>query len=229
MQGFPQPFACKPKDWGCANIGAHKDMEVSVTKMKMDDDSTSYKIWPFQSAEVSVNGDRNNGGINLIGSPELIELIHEATEENGLRELLLSMNAPNRAFMTLGCLTGETNGAYYSYVEFTPRDQKLTRNEDLITGIHRLWLEWTNKACAAHLGLVAELLGSNALGDLPFRPLVDYPGESLDCHKSSFYVSAAYAALTPRLGDLFSRHSAHPFLHVALESFGVEFGPFWAA
>lgn len=157
MQGFPQPFACKPKDWGCANIGAHKDMEVSVTKMKMDDDSTSYKIWPFQSAEVSVNGDRNNGGINLIGSPELIELIHEATEENGLRELLLSMNAPNRAFMTLGCLTGETNGAYYSYVEFTPRDQKLTRNEDLITGIHRLWLEWTNKACAAHLGLVDAL------------------------------------------------------------------------
>lgn len=128
-----------------------------MSEMKMTDDSTSYKIWPFQSAEVSVNGDRNNGGINLVGSPELIELIHEATEENGLRQLLLSMNAPDRAFMTLGCLTGDIDGTYYSYVEFTPRDQKLARNEELITGIHRLWLEWSAKNCAAYPGLTDAL------------------------------------------------------------------------
>ncbi|KTB67030.1 MULTISPECIES: hypothetical protein [Pseudomonas] len=128
-----------------------------MSEMKVNDDSTSYKIWPFQSAEVSVNGDRNNGGINLVGSPELIELIHEATEENGLRQLLLSMNAPGRAFMTLGCLTGEADSAYFSYVEFTPRDQNLARNEHLITGIHRLWLEWSNENCTAYPGLVDAL------------------------------------------------------------------------
>lgn len=128
-----------------------------MTAMKMDDDSTTYKIWPFKSADVSINGDRNNGGINLIDSPELIDVIHEATEANGLRPLLVSMNGPNRAFMTLGCLTGETDEAYYSYVEFTPRNQKFAQNEDLIKGIHRLWLEWSNKNCAAHPGLVVAL------------------------------------------------------------------------
>lgn len=128
-----------------------------MSKMKMTDDSTSYKIWPFQSAEVSINGDRNNGGINLVGSPELIELIHEATEENGLRQLLLSMNAPDRAFMTLGCLIGETDAAYYSYVEFTPRDQTFARREDLITGLHQLWLDWSTTNCAAHPGLADAL------------------------------------------------------------------------
>ena len=128
-----------------------------MSEMKMTDDSTSYKIWPFQSAEVSINGDRNNGGINLVGSPELIELIHEATEENGLRQLLLSMNAPERAFMTLGCLTGDTDAAYYSYVEFTPRDQTLARREDLITGLHQLWLDWSTTNCAAYPGLADAL------------------------------------------------------------------------
>ncbi|WP_146050144.1 hypothetical protein [Pseudomonas syringae] len=128
-----------------------------MSEMTMTDDSTGYKIWPFQSVEVSVNGDRNNGGINLVGSPELIELIHEATEENGLRQLLLSMNAPGRAFMTLGCLTGEADASYYSYVEFTPRNQNLARSEHLITGIHRLWLEWSNKNCADHPGLADAL------------------------------------------------------------------------
>ena len=128
-----------------------------MSEMKMTEDSTSYKIWPFQSAAVSVNGDRNNGGINLLESPELIELIHEATEENGLRQLLLSMNAPGRAFMTLGCLIGNTDAAFYSYVEFTPRDQTLARREELITGIHRLWVEWSTTNCADYPGFADAL------------------------------------------------------------------------
>lgn len=127
------------------------------TDMKKIDDSTSYKVWPFQSADVSVNGDRNNGGIDLIENPELIDVIHEATAENGLKELLISMNAPNRAFMTLGCLTGEVDGAYYSYVEFTPRDHLFAQNEELIKGIYRLWLEWSNEHCSAHPGLADAL------------------------------------------------------------------------
>lgn len=126
-------------------------------EMNKVDDSTSYKTWPFQSADISVNGDRNNGGINLIENPELIDVIHEATAENGLRELLISMNAPNRVFMTLGCLTGDVDGAYYSYVEFTPRNQKLAQNEEAIKGIYRLWLEWSNENCSAYPGLADAL------------------------------------------------------------------------
>ncbi|WP_146036409.1 hypothetical protein [Pseudomonas protegens] len=126
-------------------------------EIKKIDDPTGYKIWPFKSADVSVNGDRNNGGINLIENPELIEVIHEATAENGLRDLLVSMNAPDRAFMTLGCLTGEADGHYYSYVEFTPRDQKLAQNEGVIKGIHRLWMEWSSENCSAYPGLADAL------------------------------------------------------------------------
>lgn len=125
--------------------------------MKRVDDSTSYKTWPFQSADISINGDRNNGGINLIENPDLIELIHEATEENGLRPLLISMNAPNRAFMTLGCLTGEVDGTYYSYVEFTPRDQDLARNEDAVKSIYHFWLDWSNENCSTQPGLADAL------------------------------------------------------------------------
>lgn len=140
------------------------DLEVHVsssqaanTDMKKIDDSTSYKVWPFQAADVSVNGDRNNGGINLIENPELIDVIHEATAENGLRDLLISLNAPNQAFMTLGCLTGDVDGAYYSYVEFTPRDQRLAQNEEVVKDIYRLWLDWSNKNCSAHPGLADAL------------------------------------------------------------------------
>ncbi|WP_214510568.1 hypothetical protein [Pseudomonas brassicacearum] len=143
------------------------DLEVDVVvsqavkaEMKKDDDSTSYAIWPFRSAEISVNGDRNNGGIDLVANPELIDIIHEATEENGLRELLIAMNKPGRAFMTLGCIAGDVEGVYYTYVEFTPRDPVIARDEDLIKAIYPRWLEWNASNCAAYPGL-ADALRSN--------------------------------------------------------------------
>lgn len=144
---------------------------MEQSEMKKIEDSTSYKVWPFQSAEVSINGDRNNGGINLLENPHLIDVIHEATEENGLRSLLISMNAPNRAFMTLGCLTGVVDGDYYSYVEFTLRDQELARNEEAIKDVYRSWLDWSNENCKVHPGL-ADALHKNLVWeyrDFSFR------------------------------------------------------------
>jgi hypothetical protein len=134
------------------------DLEVNVTAKKIpsikndDDDTSGYKLWPFKSAEISVNGDRNNGGIDLVENPELIDKIHEATTENGLRDLLVSMNAPGRAFMTLGCLTG-VDGAYFSYVEFTPRDEVLSREVTAIKAIHQQWVLWVSENCSIHPGL----------------------------------------------------------------------------
>ncbi|SER55159.1 hypothetical protein [Pseudomonas soli] len=118
-----------------------------------NDSQESYQIWPFQPAEVSADGDRNNGGLDLVENPDLIDRVHEATEQNGLRQLLVAMNDPGKSFKTLGCLAGEADGLYYTYIEFTPRDQSLARNEKLIVGIHRAWQDWTDENCAQHPGL----------------------------------------------------------------------------
>jgi hypothetical protein len=121
--------------------------------MIREDDSSSYEIWPFKAVKVSPDGDRNNGGIDLVGNPERIDEIHEATEENGLRQLLIAMNAPGRAFMTLGCLAGQGEDAYHSYVEFTPRDGHYARNEIATQAVHTAWLKWISENCTDFPGL----------------------------------------------------------------------------
>lgn len=132
-----------------------KPLATSITK---DVDASSYAIWPFRTAEVSVNGDRNNGGIDLVANPELIDVIHEATEENGLRDLLIAMNKPNGSFMTLGCIAGDIEGVYHTYLEFTPRAPAVARDEASILVIYDQWLSWTNEHCSPHPGLGDALL-----------------------------------------------------------------------
>lgn len=131
---------------------------IRSPSIKKDADSTSYAIWPFRSEEVSVNGDKNNGGIDLIANPELIDAIHEATEENGLRDLFIAMNKPGKAFMTLGCIAGDMDGTYYTYVEFTPRDATVARDEASIKDIYNQWAVWTSENCSEHPGLADALL-----------------------------------------------------------------------
>lgn len=118
--------------------------------MAKDTDQSSYSIWPFRAEELSANGDRNNGGIDLTESPEKIDLIHEATEENGLRQLLIFMNAPSQPFMTLGCLAQQASEGYFSYIELTPRDATSARDEQFITGVHDRWLRWLSGEFPAH-------------------------------------------------------------------------------
>lgn len=75
--------------------------------MKEDINSAAFKGWPFSAEERREDGEINNGAINLVLYPEKIDLIHEATEKNGLRQLLLYLNRDDGAFITLGCSYGQ--------------------------------------------------------------------------------------------------------------------------
>lgn len=62
--------------------------------------------------------------------------------------------------MTLGRIAGDVDGVYYTYVEFTPRDPAIARDEDAIKAIYSQWLDWNASNCAAYPGL-ADALRSN--------------------------------------------------------------------
>lgn len=104
--------------------------------MKQDNDSNHFKRWPY-IPELRDDGDHNNGGIDLITHPDRVSLIHEATEDNGLRPLLVELNKPGGRFMSLGCASG-LDGSYDSYVEFTLRDHSLAINQDELESIYSM-------------------------------------------------------------------------------------------
>ncbi|MCI8210775.1 hypothetical protein AUC61_14650 [Pseudomonas sp. S25] len=124
--------------------------------MKHDIGTDHFQRWPY-IAESRPDGDHNNGAIDLVAEPHRLAEIHEATEENGLKDFLESMNKPDRPFMTLGCAAGYLNSTYCTYVEFTPRNQKLAQDIKVIHDVHRQWLRWSIENCAAHPGLADAL------------------------------------------------------------------------
>ncbi|MBN0975973.1 hypothetical protein JTY93_15325 [Pseudomonas hygromyciniae] len=123
--------------------------------MKQDIDSNHFNRWPY-IPELRDDGDRNNGGIDLIENPDNIALIHEATEENGLRPLLVELNKPDGRLMSLGCASG-LDGSYDSYVEFTLRDHSLAINQNELESIYSRWLDWQNEVDAKHPGFAKSL------------------------------------------------------------------------
>lgn len=108
--------------------------------MKQDFDSDHFKRWPY-IPELREDGNNNNGGIDLIEHPERITLIHEATDENGLRPLLIEMNKPGGQFMSLGCASG-MDGTYDSYIEFTLRDHERALSIDAVHAFDLAWNDW---------------------------------------------------------------------------------------
>ncbi|BAQ75131.1 putative uncharacterized protein [Pseudomonas sp. Os17] len=128
--------------------------------MKQDVDSNHFKRWPYV-AEQRADGDHNNGGIDLIAEPHRINDIHEATEENGLRPLLVELNKPDGQFMSLGCASG-LDGSYHSYFEFTPRDRAEAENLDQMELIYSRWLSWVAEVDVKHPGF-AKALHDNAV------------------------------------------------------------------
>lgn len=128
--------------------------------MKQDNDSNHFKRWPYVP-ELRDDGDRNNGSVDLIENPAQIVLIHEATEENGLRPLLAELNKPDGRFMSLGCASG-LDGNYHSYVEFTLRDHSLAIKKDEFESIYSRWLDWQSKVDAKHPGFSKALRGNVA-------------------------------------------------------------------
>ncbi|WP_054064887.1 hypothetical protein [Pseudomonas asplenii] len=109
--------------------------------MKKDFDSENFQNWPY-IPQLRDDGDHNNGAVDLIENPEQISIIHEATEENGLRPLLIELNNPGGKFMSLGCASGIDGEAYFSYLELTHRDQSRARDVRAIHALGDAWEEW---------------------------------------------------------------------------------------
>jgi len=120
--------------------------------MKRVSSDETYQVWPFLAEAVSPDGDRNNGGIDLIAEPHRIDEIHEATTENGLRYVLEALNAPDGLFMSLGCLSG-FDDVYHSYIEFTFRDHQRAADELQILAVHERWQSWLAERDAEIPGL----------------------------------------------------------------------------
>lgn len=126
--------------------------------MKEDKDSAGFKGWPFHAEERREDGEINNGAFNLVANPEKIDLIHEATEANGLRPMLKYLNRPEGCFMTLGCAAGvENDGRYYSYLEFTIRHPELAKSADWPQQFEQKWNQFRSLADSTHPGIAVWL------------------------------------------------------------------------
>lgn len=72
--------------------------------------------------QIREDGEANYGFKNLKGSPERIAEVPELQDDDALRDLIVSLNQPESAFATIGCVSGpvhEQQGHRVSgYVEF---------------------------------------------------------------------------------------------------------------
>lgn len=118
--------------------------------MKKCTDKVNFQRWPFIAEAQRADGERNNGGIDLIAKPEQIDAIHEATDENGLKLLIQQLNGSNSPFMTLGCASGQDGEHYLSYLEFTFRDPDLARLQQVNISIEDKWVVWLSERLKNH-------------------------------------------------------------------------------
>ena len=115
--------------------------------MEEDVGSDHFKGWPFVAESRREDGGINNGAFNLVLHPEKIDTIHEATNANGLRPLLVHINRPSGCMMTLGCAYGlESDGLYYSYLEITIRDAQSAMNKDWPQIFEQKWQQYLDRA-----------------------------------------------------------------------------------
>lgn len=113
-----------------------------------------FKSWPFAAEVPREDGEVNNGAVNLVLHPEKIDLIHEATEENGLRPLLIYLNREDGDFITLGCASGESDdGNYYGYLEFTVRDAYVATYTPWPDSFEALWGRFLLQADSQYPGI----------------------------------------------------------------------------
>lgn len=130
--------------------------------MKKCTETDNFARWPFVAGPVRDDGERNNGAIDLVASPEKIDLIHEATVENGLKPLLTQINRPDGQFMSLGCASGQDGGSYYSYLEITFRDSTKARHEGGNTVLEEKWKAWVSERLKEHPEFIAPVISNVA-------------------------------------------------------------------
>ena len=109
--------------------------------MKQDFDTEHFQRWPYVPQHRD-DGDHNNGAIDLVVNPDRIGEIHEATDANGLRPLLIELNGATGQFMTLGSASGFDDDAYHSYLELTYRNQEQARDIEAIHAVSDAWEQW---------------------------------------------------------------------------------------
>jgi hypothetical protein len=113
--------------------------------MKKIGESENFRSWPYRAeTRRFTDNEINNGGIDLIKHPEKLELIHEATDLNGIRNILKFLNNFGGCYMTLGCASGLDEGFYYSYLEFTHRDYQVAMQENWPQDFENQWLTWVS-------------------------------------------------------------------------------------
>ncbi len=133
-------------------------------QMKQDTHTNHFQIWPFRSEAYRSDGEVNNGGIDLVGSPEKIDIIHEATDTIGLRPLIIYLNRPQGCFMTLGCAAGlDDDGIYYSYLEFTTRRLDLSARKGWPQLFEKKWQRFLVRANSQFPGVAPWLEGRTAM------------------------------------------------------------------
>lgn len=128
--------------------------------MKKCSETNNFARWPFVPEKPREDGERNNGAFDLLANPEQIDLIHEATEDNGLRALIAQLNSSDGLFMTLGCASGQEGDFYYSYLELTFRNADVARDEQSITSLEDQWKVWVTEHCQKQPEFAAALLAA---------------------------------------------------------------------
>ncbi|AUU35443.1 hypothetical protein [Proteus mirabilis] len=102
----------------------------------MEQDKFNEKFTKFPYRSDFIDGNKNNGGINLVEHPEKIEEIHEILEYPFMKDILLKINSTDTIFMTFGCDFGVQDNHHCGYIDFSyksnliPNDYTKIRNLD---------------------------------------------------------------------------------------------------
>ncbi|TBM14379.1 hypothetical protein EYY83_12255 [Hafnia alvei] len=108
-------------------------------------DKYHFTKFPYRY-EVRENGDINNGGFNLIDSPEKINDIHEITEYPWFKEFIKQVNSPDGLFMTFGCAIGYEDEMLYGYIDFSCRPDAPAVIKDDLVNFDNQFYEYLSKA-----------------------------------------------------------------------------------
>lgn len=139
-------------------------------------DAKQFKGWPFRGEDRREDGEINNGAFDLVVHPEKIDAIHEATEANGLRPLLVYLNRTDGHFMTLGCASGlADDGLYYSYLQFTARQAESAMRTAWPQDLEQNWMRFLDHSDTTLPGIAVWLGGRCGMGYQRFflRPETD--------------------------------------------------------
>ncbi len=93
-------------------------------------------------------GRTNNGGLDLLKKPELIEEVTEVINFPELKDLIIKLNINEGLFMTLGCEADYLDNEFHGYLEFSFRDSLKAKNNS--QALISLFWEWIDKKFSSH-------------------------------------------------------------------------------